>query len=46
LRYATCTETDFENIVAEWLRFATQRSKRAKAKENDEENIDRNLTSN
>lgn len=32
--YATCTETDFENIVAEWLRFATQRSKRERAKEN------------
>jgi len=27
LRYATCTERDFENIVAEWLRFATQRNK-------------------
>ncbi|XP_025156705.1 uncharacterized protein LOC109503693 [Harpegnathos saltator] len=33
-RYATCTETDFENIVAEWLRFATQRNKRDRAKEN------------
>jgi len=44
LRYATCTETDFENIVAEWLRFATQRNKRDRAKENiEEENIDRNL---
>lgn len=32
-RYATCTETDFENIVAEWLRFGTQRNKREKAKE-------------
>jgi len=45
LRYA-CTETDFENIVAEWLRFVMQRNKRDRAKENvDEENIyDRNLT--
>jgi len=47
LRYATCTETDFENIVAEWLRFATQRNKRDRAKENvDEEIINRNLTQN
>jgi len=44
LRYATCTEIDFENIVAEW--FATQRSKRAKAKENEENIDDRNLISN
>jgi len=46
LRYATCTETDFENIVAEWLCFATQRNKRDRVKENvDEENIDdKNLT--
>ncbi|XP_029673714.1 uncharacterized protein LOC115241895, partial [Formica exsecta] len=32
--YTTCTETEFENIVAEWLRFATQRNKRERAKEN------------
>jgi len=46
LRYATCMETDFENIVAEWLRFATQRNKRDRAKENVDEEIidDRNLT--
>lgn len=45
--YAACTETDFENIVAEWLRFATQRSKREREQRkmltvtnNDEENIE------
>lgn len=38
-RYVACTEAEFENIVAEWLRFATQRNKRDRAKRNIEENI-------
>ncbi|EZA46536.1 hypothetical protein X777_00058, partial [Ooceraea biroi] len=42
--YVTSTETEFENIVAEWLRFATQRHKRDKRKEN--ENVNENEKSN
>ncbi|XP_011876378.1 PREDICTED: uncharacterized protein LOC105566744 [Vollenhovia emeryi] len=33
LRYAMFTETEFDAITSEWIRFANQRSKRAKAKE-------------
>ncbi|XP_067204567.1 uncharacterized protein [Linepithema humile] len=44
-RYATCTETDFDNTVAEWLRFAAQRNKRDRAKENiaDGNNAEENI---
>ncbi|XP_011870716.1 PREDICTED: uncharacterized protein LOC105563606 [Vollenhovia emeryi] len=42
-RYVTLTETEFDNLVAEWIRFAAQRNKRDKSKEtvdgNDKENI-------
>lgn len=42
-RYATCTEAEFENTVAEWLRFATQRNKRERSKENTvEDNTENN----
>ncbi|XP_039306808.1 uncharacterized protein LOC120358125 [Solenopsis invicta] len=33
-RYTTFTEAEFENVVAEWLRFAKQRNDRERAKEN------------
>lgn len=33
----TCTDVEFDNIVAEWLRFVKQRDKRDKNKENIEE---------
>lgn len=33
-RYAIFTETDFDNITAEWIRFASQRNKRERAKKN------------
>ncbi|XP_011691710.1 PREDICTED: uncharacterized protein LOC105452368 [Wasmannia auropunctata] len=33
-RYVTLTEAEFENIVAEWLRFAKQRQERDKNKRN------------
>lgn len=40
LQYSTCTESDFDSIASEWLRFSQQRKKR-EVKENIpmEENI-------
>lgn len=35
-QYVSLTETDFDNIVAEWLRFAKQRKHRESEKINKE----------
>ncbi|CAL1686934.1 unnamed protein product [Lasius platythorax] len=41
-RYTMLTETDFDDITAEWIRFTNQRNKRERAKENVDEDNERN----